>query len=140
MIYADLLTVYGPFSLNLNAILYFYLFLLHMTVFIYSTYELLQYICDPLFPGVSALVEAASALCSSKLSPVSISIIPPPVVTELQPNLRIHVSNMLGRLVQPALSPIIAQSATRIADDVVVLAKQPLGPGVEKTDYNLPLK
>ncbi|ENN71956.1 dolichyl-diphosphooligosaccharide--protein glycosyltransferase subunit 2 [Dendroctonus ponderosae] len=90
--------------------------------------------------GVSSLLDAGAALSSSKLSPVSISIVPPPIVSEIEPNLRIHVSDMLGRAVQPALSPVVAQSATRIADDVVVLAKQPLSVGTEKTEYILPLK
>ncbi|XP_066246189.1 dolichyl-diphosphooligosaccharide--protein glycosyltransferase subunit 2 [Euwallacea similis] len=90
--------------------------------------------------GVFALVDAATALSTSKLSPVSISIAGSNSVKLDSPNLRIQVSDIFGKALKPAPSPVAAQSATRIADDVVVLAKQPLSPGTKETEFVLPLK
>lgn len=80
------------------------------------------------------------ALSSSKVSPVSISIAGPSSVSVDSPNLRIQVSDIFGRPIKPAPSPVVAQSATRIADDVVVLAKQPLAASTKETEFILPLK
>lgn len=90
--------------------------------------------------GVSSLLDAAVALSSSKVSPVSISIAGPSSVSVDSPNLRIQVSDIFGRPIKPAPSPVVAQSATRIADDVVVLAKQPLAASAKETEFVLPLK
>lgn len=90
--------------------------------------------------GVSALLEGATALASSKVSPVSISIAGPNSVSVDKPNLRIQVSDIFGQPLKPAPSPVVAQSATRIPDDVVVLAKQPLSAGTKDIEFILPLK
>lgn len=90
--------------------------------------------------GVSVLLEAVTALAASKISPVSISIAGPTSVTVNKPELRIQVTNILGQPLKPTPSPVVAQSATRIADDVVVLAKQPLSPGTKESEFILPLK
>ncbi|XP_050309559.1 dolichyl-diphosphooligosaccharide--protein glycosyltransferase subunit 2 [Anthonomus grandis grandis] len=90
--------------------------------------------------GVSALLEATAALAASKLSPVSISIAGPASVSLDSPNLKVQVSDILGRTLKPAPGPVVAQSATRVADDVVVLVKQPLSAGTKETEFVLPLK
>lgn len=89
--------------------------------------------------GVLALVEAASALAASDLSPVSISIHGPEKVSVEKPELLIHISDILGQPLKAPPSPVIAQSATRISDDVVVLSKQPLKPGSSPVEFILPL-
>lgn len=90
--------------------------------------------------GVLVLLQAVTALTTSKVSPVSFSVIGSPQVTTDKPELRIRVSNLLGSPLLPAPSPVVAQSATRVADDVVVLSKQPLTPGSEKTEFVLLLR
>lgn len=71
---------------------------------------------------------------------MSISISGPTSVSVDKPNLRLQVSDILGRPFKPAPTPVVAQSATRIADDVVVLAKQPLAASTRETEFVLPLK
>ncbi|CAH1979795.1 unnamed protein product [Acanthoscelides obtectus] len=93
----------------------------------------------PTAKGVLALLEAAHALADSPFSPVSITIKGPPVVTSDQPDLRVYVGDLLGRPIRAA-APVVAQSATRLADDVVVLAKQPLVPSSAQGEFKLPLK
>nr|CAH7747324.1 unnamed protein product [Callosobruchus chinensis] len=93
----------------------------------------------PTAKGVLALLEAAHALADSQLSPVSITIVGPAVVTADRPELRVYVGDLLGRPIRAA-APVVAQSATRLADDVVVLAKQPLSPGTAQGEFTLPLK
>nr|CAI5850422.1 unnamed protein product [Callosobruchus analis] len=87
----------------------------------------------PTAKGVLALLEAAHVLADSQLSPVSISIVAD------RPELRVYVGDLLGRPIRAA-APVVAQSATRLADDVVVLAKQPLSPGSAQGEFSLPLK
>ncbi|KAJ3655134.1 hypothetical protein Zmor_014273 [Zophobas morio] len=73
--------------------------------------------------GALALIEAATSLAVSDVTPVSISII-----------------DILGRPLKTPPSPVVAQSATRITDDVVVLSKQPLSPGANPVEFVLPLR
>lgn len=90
--------------------------------------------------GVVALLQAAQALANSNVSPVSITIVGSPYVTTDKPELKIRVSNLLGQPLKPAPSPVIAQSATRVTDDVVVLSKQPLTPSSTPTEFSLALR
>lgn len=90
--------------------------------------------------GALALLEAAEALVGSSVSPVSISVQGSSLVTTDKPELRVRVSDLLGRALKPAPTPVVAQSATRIVDDVVVLAKQQLNPTQTPTEFILPLK
>ncbi|KAJ8920572.1 hypothetical protein NQ315_004711 [Exocentrus adspersus] len=89
--------------------------------------------------GILSLLEAAVALAGSSVSPVSISIIGSSQVPQDKPELRIQVSDVFGQPLKPVPSPVIAQSATRISDDVVVLAKQPLISGKTSTEFVLTL-
>lgn len=89
--------------------------------------------------GAVALVEALQALASSSVSPVSITLIGPPYVTTIKPELRIQISDVFGQPLKQAPTPVVAQSATRIKDDVVVLSKQPLTKGKTQTEFTLPL-
>ncbi|KAF5281297.1 hypothetical protein FQA39_LY05183 [Lamprigera yunnana] len=90
--------------------------------------------------GIISLLEAASALSKSEISPVSITFIDSAQVTNLKPDLKIRISNIFGEALTPAQSPVIAQSATRTTDDVVVLSKQPFNQGSEPVEYVLPLR
>jgi len=62
------------------------------------------------------------------------------VISQEKPQLIVRVSDLLGRSLKSAPSPVIAQSATRIADDVVVLSKQTLKQGSRNIEYVLDLK
>ncbi|GJQ86544.1 hypothetical protein Trydic_g10444 [Trypoxylus dichotomus] len=90
--------------------------------------------------GALALIQAAQALAASNVSPVSVTIIGAPQVTQDKPDLHVKISNILGQELKPAPTPVLALSATRVTDDVVVLSKQPLTPGKEPTEYILPLR
>ena len=90
--------------------------------------------------GALALIEAATSLAVSDVTPVSISIIGPAQVTVDKPDLKVHISDILGRPLKTPPSPVVAQSATRITDDVVVLSKQPLSPGANPVEFVLPLR
>ncbi|KAK5646937.1 hypothetical protein RI129_005401 [Pyrocoelia pectoralis] len=72
--------------------------------------------------GVVCLLEAAFALAKSNVSPVSITFV-----------------DFAQNLLSLHLHPVIAQSATRTTDDVVVLSKQPLTAGATPTEFILPL-
>lgn len=74
------------------------------------------------------------------MSPVSISVAGSASVTLDKPQLKIQISNIFGQPLKSPATPVVAQSCTRIADDVVVLAKQPLAPGVKESEFILPLK
>lgn len=89
--------------------------------------------------GAVALIEALQALSSSNVSPVSITLLGSSYVTNIKPELHVQVSNILGKPLKQAPTQVIAQSATRITDDVVVLSKQPLSQGKESTEFILPL-
>ncbi|KAK4880281.1 hypothetical protein RN001_008427 [Aquatica leii] len=90
--------------------------------------------------GIVSLIEAAHALSASDVSPVSITFVESAQVTNLKPDLKIRISNMFGEPLKPAPAPVIAQSATRTTDDVVVLSKQPLNVGSTPTEFVLPLR
>lgn len=90
--------------------------------------------------GALALIEAASFLALSDVSPVTISVAGLAQVTTENPDLKVHISDILGRPLKTPLSPVVAQSATRITDDVVVLSKQPLSPGTSPVEFILPLR
>lgn len=90
--------------------------------------------------GLVALLESVQALVLSPVSPVSFTVIGSPYVTVEKPDLKIQISNLLGKPFKPIPTPVIAQSATRIADEVVVLSKQPLTPGSSQTEFILSLR
>lgn len=90
--------------------------------------------------GVLALIQSLKALTSSSVSPVSVTIVGSAQVTTDKPDLRIRITDLLGQQLKPAPSPVVAQSATRVADDVVVLSKQPLTPSSVPTEFVLPLR
>lgn len=90
--------------------------------------------------GIVTLIEAATALSKSSVFPVSITYFESSQVTTEKPDLRIRISNLFGQPLKPAPSTVVAQSATRVVDDVVVLSKQPLVPGKEPTEFVLSLK
>ncbi|XP_022914167.2 dolichyl-diphosphooligosaccharide--protein glycosyltransferase subunit 2 [Onthophagus taurus] len=91
--------------------------------------------------GALALIQSAQVLASSSVSPVSLTISGPPHVTSDKPDLTIKLTNLLGEPLKTLPSPVVAQSAIRITDDVVVLSKQPLTPGKDsKTEFILPLR
>ncbi|KAL1494878.1 hypothetical protein ABEB36_010394 [Hypothenemus hampei] len=90
--------------------------------------------------GISNLLSATTALAASKVSPVAILVSGSKSVSIDNPNLKIQVSDIFGRALKPVPSPVVAQSATRIADDVVVLARQALTAGSKATEFLLPLK
>lgn len=90
--------------------------------------------------GVFALLQAIVALTKSSVSPVSFSFVGSSQVTTDKPELRIRISDLLGNPLKVAQSPVVAQSATRVADDVVVMSKQPLSPGSKSTEFILLLR
>ncbi|KAJ8982027.1 hypothetical protein NQ317_007737 [Molorchus minor] len=90
--------------------------------------------------GALSLLEAASALAESSVSPVAISAIGSSQVPIDKPHLRVQVSNIFGDPLKPVPDQVVAQSATRISDDVVVLAKQPLVAGNTPTEFILELR
>lgn len=90
--------------------------------------------------GIIALIEATVALSKSNVSPVSITFVESPQVTTEKPDLKIRISNIFGQPLKPAPQPVVAQSATRVADDVVVLSKQALSVGTDPAEYVLPLR
>lgn len=89
--------------------------------------------------GIVALLEAANSLAVSSVSPVSITVLGSNQVTVDKPELRIQVSDIFGQPLKEGLGPVVAQSATRITDDVVVLAKQTLTVA-SSTEYILSLR
>lgn len=90
--------------------------------------------------GVLALLEATQALASSKISPVSITIVGTGQVTVDKPQLTIQVSNILGEPLKPVPSPIVAQSIKKIPGNTEVLSKQTLTPGSTSVQFILNLK
>lgn len=87
--------------------------------------------------GVTALLEASHALATSKVSPVSISIIGSGQISVDKPELKVQISNILGQPLKPALSPVVAQSVKR--RDKEVLSKQTLASGSNSIEYILKL-
>ncbi|XP_023016347.2 oligosaccharide transferase Delta subunit [Leptinotarsa decemlineata] len=90
--------------------------------------------------GVWALLEAATALSASSVSPVSISVVGSAQVTVDKPELRIQVSDLFGQALKPAPGAVVAQSVKRVADDQVVTSKQALTGGSSTTEFVLVLK
>lgn len=90
--------------------------------------------------GIVALLEAAQALASSKVSPVSISILGGSQVTSDKPQLTIHIGNILGEPLKSASGSVVAQSVKKIPGNTEVLSKQTLTPGVNSVQYVLSLK
>lgn len=76
--------------------------------------------------GITSLLEAASALASSKVSPISISIIGTNQIDINRPELRVQISDIFGKPLKTAPSPVVAQSIKRVSDNVEVLSKQSL--------------
>lgn len=90
--------------------------------------------------GISCLLEATKAIADTKMSPACISVLGSGVVTSDKPALSVRVCDILGRPLSPSADSVIAQSATRLADDVVVLSKQKLVATKDPTLYELELK
>lgn len=90
--------------------------------------------------GILALLQAISALIASPVSPVCFSFIDSPQVSTEKPELRIRISDLLGNPLKQVPTPVVAQSATRVADDVVVMSKQPLTPGSKSIEFILLLR
>ncbi|XP_075992072.1 oligosaccharide transferase delta subunit [Anticarsia gemmatalis] len=77
--------------------------------------------------GVTLLLEAATALADDVPAPISIAIKGKKYITSESDAIEFSITDLIGRPVR-GLKPdeVIAQSGTRLADDVVVLSKQPL--------------
>ncbi|XP_060808440.1 dolichyl-diphosphooligosaccharide--protein glycosyltransferase subunit 2 isoform X2 [Amyelois transitella] len=77
--------------------------------------------------GAALLLEAAYAVANDEPTPIAITIKGKKYVTAETDNIEISITDLLQRPVK-GLKPedVIAQSGTRLADDVVVLSKQPL--------------
>ncbi|CAG4950452.1 unnamed protein product [Parnassius apollo] len=77
--------------------------------------------------GAALLLEAANALANDEPSPISITIKGKKYITFESDSVEFSITDLIGRPVR-GLKPeeVVAQSATRLADDVVVLSKQPL--------------
>ncbi|XP_041975285.1 dolichyl-diphosphooligosaccharide--protein glycosyltransferase subunit 2 isoform X2 [Aricia agestis] len=79
--------------------------------------------------GAALLLEAALLLAEEQPSPISIVIKGKKYITAESDSIEFSVTNLIGKPI-PNLKPeeVVAQSGTRLADDVVVLSKQPLTP------------
>ncbi|CAH0592147.1 unnamed protein product [Chrysodeixis includens] len=77
--------------------------------------------------GACLLLEAATALADDVPSPISITIKGKKYITSESDSIEFSITDLIGRPVR-FLKPeeVVAQSGTRLADDVVVLSKQPL--------------
>lgn len=77
--------------------------------------------------GACLLIEAATALSDDVPSPISITIKGKKYITSESDIIEFSITDLVGRPVK-FLKPeeVVAQSGTRLADDVVVLSKQPL--------------
>ncbi|GBP44598.1 Dolichyl-diphosphooligosaccharide--protein glycosyltransferase subunit 2 [Eumeta japonica] len=91
--------------------------------------------------GATLLLEAATVIADDQPTPISIKFKGKKHLTSESDTIEFSVSDLIGRPLK-TLKPeeVIAQSGTRLADDVVVLSKQPLTqkPG-EPTTYVLNL-
>ncbi|CAH0694841.1 unnamed protein product [Spodoptera exigua] len=77
--------------------------------------------------GACLLIEAANALADDEPTPISISIKGKKFITAESDSIEFSITDLVGRplrLLKP--EEVVAQSGTRLADDVVVLSKQPL--------------
>ncbi|CAK1544392.1 unnamed protein product [Leptosia nina] len=77
--------------------------------------------------GASLLLEAAYAIADDQPTPICISFKDRKYITSEMDTIEFSVTDLIGRAI-PNLKPeeVVAQSGTRLADDVVVLSKQPL--------------
>ncbi|KAJ0182793.1 hypothetical protein K1T71_002162 [Dendrolimus kikuchii] len=77
--------------------------------------------------GATLLLEGATAIADDVDSPISIMIKGKKYITSEVDTIEFSITDLIGRPVKN-LKPeeVIAQSGTRLADDVVVLSKQPL--------------
>ncbi|KAM3960906.1 oligosaccharide transferase delta subunit [Aphomia sociella] len=77
--------------------------------------------------GASLLLDAAMAIADADPTPISISVKGKRYVTADSDSIEVSITDLIGRPIR-ALKPeeVVAQSGTRLADDVVVLSKQPL--------------
>uniref|UniRef100_S4PMW5 Dolichyl-diphosphooligosaccharide--protein glycosyltransferase subunit 2 n=1 Tax=Pararge aegeria TaxID=116150 RepID=S4PMW5_9NEOP len=77
--------------------------------------------------GAALLLEAAMLLADEQPTPISIVFKDRKYITSDIDTIEFSVTDLIGRPV-PNLKPeeVVAQSGTRLADDVVVLSKQPL--------------
>ncbi|XP_063549015.1 dolichyl-diphosphooligosaccharide--protein glycosyltransferase subunit 2 [Cydia strobilella] len=77
--------------------------------------------------GAALLLEAAQALADDQPSPISIAIKGKKYISSDSDSIEISITDLLGRPVKGLKADkVLAQSGTRLADDVVVLSKQPL--------------
>lgn len=76
----------------------------------------------------------------TKMSPACVSVVGSGQVTPEKPTLNVRVCDILSQPLVLAVDSVIAQSATRLADDVVVLSKQKLVATSDPTVYALNLK
>ncbi|KAI5631326.1 oligosaccharyltransferase subunit ribophorin II domain-containing protein [Phthorimaea operculella] len=91
--------------------------------------------------GAALLLDAALVIADDEPTPISISIKGRKYITSEIDTIEFTISDLLGRAIK-SLRPedVIAQSGTRLADDVVVLSKQPLTQKAgEPTTYVLNL-
>lgn len=77
--------------------------------------------------GATLLLEAATAIADDVDSPISVMIKGRKYITSEMDTIEFSITDLIGRAVKE-LKPedVVAQSGTRLVDDVVVLSKQPL--------------
>ncbi|VVD02490.1 unnamed protein product [Leptidea sinapis] len=77
--------------------------------------------------GAALLLEAAYAIADEQPTPISIAFKDRKYITSEVDTIDFTVTDLIGRPIR-SLKPedVVAQSGTRLADDVVVLSKQPL--------------
>lgn len=89
--------------------------------------------------GVVTLLEAAAAISNSANAPTCVTVVGPQYILPGKQELTIKVSDLLGKPLKTAPSQIVANSATRMSDDVVVLSKKSLAKAADSTEYSLHL-
>lgn len=90
--------------------------------------------------GILALLEATDALASSKVSPVSITIVGSGQVSIDKPQLVVQVSNIFGQPLKSVPSPVVALSVKKVPSNTEVLSKQTLSAGPSSMQFILNLK
>ncbi|XP_045524133.1 dolichyl-diphosphooligosaccharide--protein glycosyltransferase subunit 2 isoform X2 [Pieris brassicae] len=77
--------------------------------------------------GAALLLEAAVAVADDQPTPISVAFKDRKYITSELDTIEFSVTDIIGRAIS-SLKPeeVVAQSGTRLADDVVVLSKQPL--------------
>ncbi|XP_054265944.1 dolichyl-diphosphooligosaccharide--protein glycosyltransferase subunit 2-like [Macrosteles quadrilineatus] len=89
--------------------------------------------------GAHSLLDVLSILTNNKYHiPVVVSLAGPGVVSQDQPKVSVKVTNLLGQPLTSDLS-VTVESATRSADDVVVLSKKKFEPTSDKTVFSVNL-